>query len=350
MKRVFVAALLFAGCKDKSTLEPSSTETQGPVATAPRASQQPLPQMPPLALADDPKRPAKIALGHVLFFDTRLSGKGDRSCYSCHQNEDGTGGRDPIAIGSGDVKLTRHAPTLWNVGYWKNAGYWDGRAPTLEENTKGAWGGANMGAGADNLDAKAGELAKIYKKQFDDAFGKTPIKGDHVAQALSEYMRTLLCNDTAYDKFAAGEKAAMTEQQQKGLDVFAGKGMCITCHSPPYFSTAMAAEGGAYFNVGIGTQVAEDQVDVGRMKVTTQATDWAAFKPPSLRNITKSAPYFHDGSVATLEDAVKIMATGGIKNKNLNPIMVDRGMTDVERADLIAFLGALECPGRLAPP
>lgn len=349
MKSFVIAALLVVSCKDKS--EPRKTETEVPVVTTPRASQQPLPQMPPLALADDPKRAAKIALGQVLFFDNRLSGKGDRSCFSCHQNEDGTGGRDPIAIGSGDVKLMRHAPTLWNVGYWKNAGYWDGRAPTLEDNTKDAWGGANMGAGADNLDAKAAELAKIYKKQFDDAFDKAEINGDHVAQALSEYMRTLLCNDTAYDQFAAGDKTAMTAQQQQGLDVFAGKGMCITCHSPPYFSTAMAVEGGAYFNVGIGTQgVAEDQVDVGRMKVTTQATDWAAFKPPSLRNITKSAPYFHDGSVAKLEDAVKIMATGGIKNKNLNPIMLDRGLTDVERADLIAFLGALECPGKLAPP
>lgn len=353
MKRIIIAALLVVGCNDKSKPAEPPSETQAPISTAPRASQQPLPQMPTLELPDDARRTEKIALGHVLFFDKRLSGANDRSCYSCHRNDDGTGGHDPIAIGSGDVKLTRHAPTLWNVGYWKNAGYWDGRAPTLEENTRGAWGGANMNAGKDNLDAKAAELAKIvgYKNLFEEAFGKTPIKGDHVAQALSEYMRTLVCTDTAYDKFAAGDKTAMTEQQQKGLDVFAGKGMCITCHSPPHFSTAMAVDGGAYFNVGLGTQgVAEDKVDVGRMKVTNQAIDWAAFKPPSLRNVTKSAPYFHDGSVAKLEDAVKIMATGGIKNKNLNPIMVDRGLTDAERADLMAFLGALDCTGKLEEP
>lgn len=356
MKKLLVAAILVAGCKGKAKpaeqAPPENKEAPPPVAT-PRASQQPLPQLPALELPDDPKRNEKIALGHALFFDKRLSGKNDRSCYSCHQNEDGTGGHDPVAIGSGDVKLTRHAPTLWNVGYWKNAGYWDGRAPSLEENTKGAWGGPNMGAGKDNLDKKAAEIAKIagYKKLFEDAFGKTEIKGDHVAQAISEYMRTFICKDTAYDKYAAGDKTALTDQQQKGLDIFAGKGMCITCHAPPYFSTAMAADGGAYFNVGVGTQgVPEDQVDVGRMKVTNQATDWAAFKPPSLRNITKSPPYFHDGSAPKLEDAVKVMAGGGIKNKNLNPIMADRGLTDAERADLIAFLGALECPGKLDEP
>jgi cytochrome c peroxidase len=112
----------------------------------------------------------------------------------------------------------------------------------------------------------------------------------------------------------------------------------------------MGVEGGAYFNMGMGTDVPEDQVDVGRMKVTNQASDWAAFKPPSLRNITKSAPYFHNGSVAKLEDAVKIMSTGGIKNKNLSTLLADRGLTDEERTDLISFLGALECPGKLEEP
>jgi cytochrome c peroxidase len=115
------------------------------------------------------------------------------------------------------------------------------------------------------------------------------------------------------------------------------------------FSTAMGVDGGIYFNAGIGTQVAEDKVDVGRMKVSNDPKDWAAFKPPSLRNVTKSPPYFHDGSVAKLEDAVKLMASGGIKNKNLSTALADRGLTDAERADIIAFLGGLEC-GKLDEP
>ena len=294
--------------------------------------------------------------------DKRLSGASDRSCYSCHLNEDGTGGHDPIAIGSGDKKLTRHSPVIWNVGYWKNAFYWDGRAKTLEANVNGAWGGGNMGAapGADTpektteaLDKKAAEIAKIagYKPLFEAAFGKTPAKAEHINSAIAEYMRTLICNDTAFDKFAAGDKAALSEPQQKGLDVFLGKGKCIICHAPPFFSTAMPVDGGAYFNMGIGTKdVPEDQVDVGRMKVTNQPTDWAAFKPPSLRNVTKSPPYFHDGSVAKLEDAVKLMASGGIKNKNLNLALADRQLSAAELADLTAFLGALDCPGKLEEP
>jgi cytochrome c peroxidase len=207
-----------------------------------------------------------------------------------------------------------------------------------------------MGAGADKLDKKAAEIAKIpgYKKLFEAAGMKGT--ADDVASALAEYERTMICKDTRYDKFAAGDKTAMNDQEQRGLDIFLGKGQCLICHAPPFFSTAMGVEGGVYFNMGMGTDVPEDQVDIGRMKVTNQQSDWAAFKPPSLRNVTKSAPYFHNGSVAKLEDAVKIMAGGGIKNKNLNPALADRNLTDAERADLIAFLGALECPEKLEEP
>lgn len=350
-----LAIVAFAGCKKK---EESSGTGQGSGSAAqqeqpvPRPSQGTLPQLPALELADDPKRDAKVALGHALFFDKRLSGANDRSCYSCHQNEDGNGGRDPLAIGSGDKALTRHSPVIWNVGYYKNAFYWDGRAPTLEANVKGAWGGPNMNAGADNLDKKAGEIAKVkgYEKLLTEAFGTKDVKGDQVADAIAAYMRTMVCTDTAYDKFAAGDKTALSEPQQRGLDVFVGKGACITCHAPPYFSTAMGVDGGIYFNVGIGTQVAEDKVDIGRMKVTNDAKDWAAFKPPSLRNVTKSAPYFHDGSVAKLEDAVKLMASGGIKNKNLSTAIADRQLSAAEVGDLVAFLGALDCPQKLDEP
>jgi len=229
---VAAGATLLPACKDKDAKPtPGSgggSATPGSAAgpARPRPSQQPLPQMPPLVLAEDAKRPEKIALGHALFFDKRLSGGSDRSCYSCHANEDGNGGAQPLAIGSGGKTLTRHSPVIWNVGYWNNAGYWDGRAKTLEDNAKGAWGGGNMGAapGADTpekitaaLDAKAAEVAALpaFKKLFEAAYPGTAIKTDHVTSALSEYMRTLICKDTAYDKFAAGDKAALSEDQQR---------------------------------------------------------------------------------------------------------------------------------------
>lgn len=353
-RAALIAAVALMGCGKKKEQPPPAATTGSDTAQqeAPKArpSQQPLPQMPALELPADPKRDAKVALGHALFFDKRLSGANDRACYSCHMNEDGNGGHDPIAIGSGDKKQTRHAPVLWNTAYFKSAWYWDGRAKTLEDNAKAAWGGGNMGAGNDKLDKKAEELFKIpgYKKLF-EAAGLTG-KADDVAAALAEYERTMICKDTRYDKFAAGDKTALNDQEQRGLDVFLGKGQCLICHAPPFFSTAMGVEGGIYFNMGMGTDVPEDQVDVGRMKVTSQPADWAAFKPPSLRNVTKSPPYFHNGSVAKLDDAVKIMSSGGIKNKNLNPTLADRKLTDAERADLLSFLGALECPEKLEEP
>jgi cytochrome c peroxidase len=332
-----------------------------PAAAQPRASQLPLPTLRPLELPDDPKRAQKVALGHALFFDKRLSGGNDRACYSCHQNEDGNGGHDPIAIGSGDKVLTRHSPVIWNVGYWNTAFYWDGRAKTLEDQARGAWALGNMGGapGADTpekttaaLDKRAGELAKIagYKKLFEAAFPGTPVKSEHITSALAEYMRSLTCADTAYDRYAAGDKTALSEQQQRGLDLFQGRAKCGTCHAPPFFSSAMGVEGGAYFNVGIGTAVPEDKVDVGRMKVSNKPEDWAAFKPPSLRNVRKSPPYFHDGSVGKLEDAVKLMASGGIANKNKSPLLEDIKLGADELADLVAFLGALDCAGSLESP
>lgn len=358
-------AALSAGCTKKAaepadksgTPDPStSTPAAPPVATPPppRPSQMPLGKLPPLDLAEDPQRAEKIALGHALFFDKRLSVDGSRACYSCHMNEDGNGGHDPLAIGPGDKPLPRHSPVIWNVAYFKNSLYWDGRAATLEDNAKAAWAGGNMGVGKENLEKKAAELGKIagYKKLFAAAFPKDKkVTPDMVASALSEYERTLLCNDTGYDKFAAGDKAALSQEQQRGLDLFMGKAQCAMCHAPPFFSTAMGVDGGAYFNVGIGTVgKAEADVDVGRMKVTNVEADWGAFKPPSLRNVAKSAPYFHDGSVKTLEEAVKLMATGGVANKNKSALLTDRALTDAEMADLLAFLRGLDCGGKLEEP
>jgi cytochrome c peroxidase len=370
MKRTLAYALAVVafGCggkKDKPTegsSAPSGGSSTEPVAQRPSE----LPQTPleKLALPDDPKRAEKIALGNALFFDKRLSGHNDRACYTCHQNEDGTGGHDPLAIGSGDKPQKRHAPTLWNVGYWKGAFYWDGRAKTLEANIKGAWAAGNMaGAPPDTkpeeqmgfLDKKVDELAKVagYKKLFDAAYPGAAPKGEQAIGAIAEYMRTMVCNDTVWDKFAAGDKKAMTEQQLRGYDIFMtpSLGNCVRCHAPPYFSVAMATDGGTFFNVGIGTEGKDEKdVDPGRKSVTKDDKDWAKFKIPSLRNITKSAPYFHDGSRAKIEDAVRTMAGGGIANKNKDPDLNDRKLNDLQIRDLIAFLGALECPNKLEEP
>ncbi|HUQ02443.1 MAG TPA: cytochrome c peroxidase [Kofleriaceae bacterium] len=353
-----IAACVAGGCKKKSTEgEAAGTATGSGTATAaPQPEQRPsqgaLQAMPPIALPDDPARAAKVALGNALFFDKRLSVDGSRACYSCHLNENGTGGADPIAIGPGDKKLTRHSPVLWNLGYAKGAFYWDGRAPSLEAVAKGAWAGGNMGVGEDKLEAKAGEIGKIkgYQPLFKAAFGDDAANAERVQSALAEYIRTFVCADTAYDKFAKGEKSALSEEQQRGLDVFLGKGQCSACHTPPHFSISMQVDGGVYFNAGVGTDKPEPEVDVGRMKVTNNATDWAAFKVPSLRNVSKTAPYFHDGSAATLADAVTYMSHGAKPNKNLSALLASKNLTDAETADVVKFLESLECTGKLEEP
>jgi cytochrome c peroxidase len=276
------------------------------------------------------------------------------ACYSCHLNEDGTGGHDPLAIGPGGKQLPRHAPVMWNVGYWKGAFYWDGRSPTLEAQARAAWAGGNMGVGEDKLGAKTAALLKIagYKELFKAAFGDGPYTPDHVTQALAAYERTILCNDTPYDRFANGDKTALTEGQQRGLDLFMGKAACMACHTPPHFTVAMQMEGGIYWNAGVGiTGKDPASIDSGRKKVTEKDGDWAAFKVPSLRGVGKSAPYFHDGSMAKLEDVVHYMSSGANPNPNLSALLTNKNLTPAEEADLTDFLrGGLDCPGGLTPP
>ena len=301
---------------------------------------------------DNPQSAPKVALGHQLFFDKRLSVDGSRSCYSCHKNEDGNGGHDPLAIGPGDKVLTRHSPVIWNVGYLPEL-YWDGRSKSLEDQATAAWAGGNMGVGKENLEKKAAEIAAIkeYKEQFEVSFPGEPVSASTIVKALSAYERTLICDKTAYDKHAGGDATALSDEQKKGLDLFMGKAACVVCHTPPHFSSAYGGASGIYYNVGIGTQGKKDEeVDIGRAKVTGAESDWAAFKVPSLRKVPKSAPYFHDGSVKTLDEAVRVMAGGGVPNKHLSSLLVDRKLSDAEIKQIVAFLGALDCNDSIQEP
>jgi cytochrome c peroxidase len=346
---VLIVAVFAASCTRKPS-EPAAP----PEPTAEKAVELPAApsEFPALKIPEDnPQTPEKIALGHQLFFDKRLSVDGSRSCYSCHQNEHGNGGETSLAVGAMEKQLTRHSPVIWNTAYF-GAFYWDGRAGSLEAQAKGAWGGGNMGVGKENLAKKAKEIGKIrgYAKQFRKVFPEEGVTPDTIAKAISAYERTLICDDTAYDRFAKGDDGALTDEQKLGWSVFMGKGQCAVCHTPPLFSVAMGSPDGVYYNTGIGTDKPEAEVDVGRMKVTGNEADWAAFKVPSLRNIAKSAPYFHDGSVATLGEAVKLMATGGIDNKNKTSLMANRELSGPELNAVVAFLNALDCGSTLEEP
>ncbi|MFO7566418.1 MAG: cytochrome c peroxidase [Enhygromyxa sp.] len=299
---------------------------------------------PPPVPTDNPMSAEKVALGHQLFMDKRLSGDGSRSCYSCHQNELGNADGRALALGAGDKPLTRNTPTIWNVGYHDKGLYWDGRAATLEAQAIGALVGGNMGVGKDNMDAKAKEIGALpeYAEQFAKAFGLEPgaeITPDHVAQALSAYERTLLCGDTAFDR---GE---LSEAASRGWELFRGKASCSTCHSGDNFTD------GAYHDVGLSHDdngALRANADLGRGKPSGAEADNYKFRTPTLRNVSRTAPYFHDGSVETLEEAVRYMAAGGNgKAPGIDPSLRNTALSDEEIADLVEFLRALDCPGTL---
>ena len=179
-----------------SSAAPSASEAVAPVPPLP-----PVPEAPPAlgslgAPKDNPQTAPKIRLGNLLFFDSRLSADGTRSCYSCHDNADGTGGHEALAVGVKGAKLPRHAPIMWNVAYLPKL-YWDGRSDSLEAQMKGAWSGGNMGVGQDGLAAKAKEMGDRpeYKALFGAAFPGESVTPDTIAKAVSAYERTLFCAD-----------------------------------------------------------------------------------------------------------------------------------------------------------
>lgn len=344
-----------AACGRREAPQPPGSASAGVAAPAGHAVDEfklPTDLGPVPVPAENPGSPAKIELGHMLFFDARLSVDGSRSCYSCHQNEDGNGGHEPLAVGAKEQPIGLHSPVIWNVGYLR-AHYWDGRAATLEEQALAAWAGGNLGVGREGLAAKAAQIGQIpgYAAAFERAFPGVGVTPESIVRALAAYERTLVCDDTAYDRWARGDRKALTAEQKDGLALFLGPAGCSACHSPPHFSTAYTVQNGTYFNVGIGLAgKSEADKDVGRAKVTGKAEDWGAFKTPTLRNVARSAPYFHDGSVPTLEAAVRLMAGGGYPNRNLSPLVTNRALTEREIAAIVAFLRSLDCPRKLERP
>ena len=282
--------------------------------------------------ADNALTPEKVALGRQLFFDERLSIDGSKSCYSCHVCEKGLTDGLPKAIGAGNKQLTRSSPTLWNIGYHKEF-YWDGRSPSLEKQAMAAWTGGNMGVG----DKQAEVVARInalqgYKSQFQKVF-QSDATADNIMKAISAFERTIISGNTAWDRYQAGDKSAISESAFRGSNIFKTI-KCNNCHDGVLFTDQQ------YHNIGIGMD--QPSPDGGRANFTKKPEDTGAFKTPTLRDIAKSAPYFHDGSAKTLEEAVDIMLAGGKPNqyldkKNLEP----HKLLPEQREDLLNFLRSL---------
>ncbi|HSB09173.1 MAG TPA: cytochrome c peroxidase [Blastocatellia bacterium] len=291
--------------------------------------------------ADNPTTPEKAALGRQLFFDKRLSVDGSRSCYSCHVCEHGLTDGLAKAIGAGNKQLTRSSPTLWNIGYHKMF-YWDGRSPSLEKQAMAAWTGGNMGA-KDHEAEIVGNINALqgYRSQFQKVFN-ADATAENIMQAISAFERTIIGGDTPWDRWQAGDPSAVSEGAKRGWEVFK-TAKCNGCHDGVLFTDQQ------FHNVGIGMDAAEP--DKGRFNATKKDEDTGAFKTPTLRDIAKSAPYFHDGSAATLEDAVDLMLNGGKPNQYLDKKNLEkRTITPEQRRDLLDFLKSLNVECRLTEP
>lgn len=291
---------------------------------------------------DNPITAEKAALGRQLFFDERLSGDGQLSCYSCHLVEKGLTDGRRVAVGAYGKVLKRASPTLWNIGYhqfW----YWDGRASTLEAQALAAWKGGNMGAKDTAPILELIESRPGYVDQFRDVFGG-PATEDNVSQALATYMRTLVSTDTALDRYLEGDDEALTASQQRGYEVFKEIG-CSECHAGRLVTDLQ------FHNVGIGLDM--DDPDIGRYTVTGREQDRGAFKTPTLRDVSKRAPYFHNGVADTLEEAVQLMLQGGLPTLWMtSPKLKPVDLTEQDFRSLIDFLLALDQPmiDALRPP
>jgi cytochrome c peroxidase len=308
-----------------ASLVSQSAAAKTAAAKQPRMSELP----PPTAPDTNPITPEKTALGKQLFFDKRMSGSGTNSCESCHYRH--LGWTDGLALSKKDdgSTNTRHTPTLYNVGYLQSW-YWDGRSTTLEAQTLAAWRGQT---GADP--AKIATILNAvpgYQSAFQSVFGG-PATPENIVAALATYIRMKNSGDSPWDRFEKGDAKAVSADAKAGYKLFSGKGRCIACHTPPVYTNSQ------FFNIGL--EAKKEKKDPGRFNVTKLPADMSAFKVPTLRSVALSGPYFHDGSVATLEEAVRYMANTHAADPNKSPILVDAKLTNAEIKKIVAFLESL---------
>ncbi|MEM7233743.1 MAG: cytochrome c peroxidase, partial [Planctomycetota bacterium] len=298
---------------------PSSSETGGGSAAAPDYDAMPLglDKFARKGLTKNPITHEKVVLGKHLYFDKRLSADNTISCATCHDPAKGWTDQAAVSTGIKGQKGGRSAPTVINRVF-SGRQFWDGREPDLEGQAKGPltnpieMGMKDHAAVVAKLEGIAG-----YKPLFKAAFGDEKIDIDRVAQAIATFERTIVSGNSPYDKAVNGDASAMSAAATKGKELFFGKAKCTKCHIGANFTDEL------YHNLGVGA-------DTGLEQFTKDAKDRGKFKTPTLRQITESGPYMHDGSEKTLLDVVKFYNKGGNKNPNLDKEMVALNLTDEE--------------------
>jgi cytochrome c peroxidase len=306
----------------------------------PKVELPPAPQipLPPPHLSDiedskdNPTTAEKVALGHQLFFDPRMSKDDSKACADCHLPDHAWTSPNAVDAKVGGAMNKRNAQTVVNLAYHSSF-YWDGRKPTIEAVSDAAWKG-QLGADAAAVAAKLNAVP-VYNAEFHRAF-KEEATTDNIPKALAAFLRALKNGNAPWDKYEAGDKKAVSADAVKGYEVFKKAG-CINCHVPPHFTDF------DFHNVGVGSDKPEAERDPGRKDATKAEADSGKFKTPTLRNIAVSGPYFHDGSVATLDGAVEWMSGGFAKGKpaGLDEKLKPAKLSKKEPAQLKAFLESL---------
>jgi cytochrome c peroxidase len=329
-----IRAALCLTCLAMSLL--SAADQRQPVAKPITGSPRLLSGLPLPWPDDNPYSPARAELGKMLFYDGRLSSNGVVSCAFCHKPEHAFSGDTPFSFGVDGQPTGRHTPTLINRA-WGKSQFWDGRAPTLEaQSIIPITNPHEMNKTADQV-VETLKRIQGYLPLFAAAFGDSTINFERVTQALATFERLIVSGNSAYDRYQAGDKNALTKLQRAGLQFFNGKGECAECHSGPNFSDEKFA------NIGVGMN--RQPPDPGREEVTKKRGDIGKFKVPTLRDLAHRGPYMHDGSLKTLGDVLDFYARGGLPNPHLDTRILKFYMDDQTKRDLLAFLDALNGEG-----
>jgi len=282
-----------------------------------------------------------IALGLKLFYDTRLSADNTLSCASCHNPQIGFADGRRFSRGVGGTTGKRNAPTVVNAAY-AHEQFWDGRAPTLEEQVSGPMSNPiEMNQSHDLAVAKL-QRDPVLQKDFARAFGPGPITIDKVKSAIAIFERTLISGNSPFDRYQYGnDRKALNPSAIRGLSIFQdpGKGNCAACHSIGQRDALFTD--GKFHNIGVGVDEAGELTDLGRYAESKKESDKGAFKTPSLRNVALTAPYMHDGSLKTLKDVVDFYVGGTNSNPYLDKEIKPLHLTAQERIDLVSFLESL---------
>jgi cytochrome c peroxidase len=286
---------------------------------------------PPAAPEDNPTNPTRVSLGKQLFTDKRLSADQTVSCAKCHSAKHAFTNGLAMAKGVGGRQIARNVPTLINVGYRRSL-FWDGRKKTLEEMSRGAVEHpAVIDMTPEELTDRLRSIPE-YVDLFQKEFGSPPT-AETFALALAAYQRSLVSNDTPFDRFARGDENALSESARRGYFIFRDKANCVTCHSGPDFAD------GAFRFIGVGWN-GKAYKDPGRAKVTGRPGEAGRFRVAPLRELVWTAPYMHDGSLKTLEEVVDFYDKNGPPGKRTD-LHGPLKLTDQEKKDLVEFLRSL---------